>query len=47
MSGVYEECSEDDIVGEIWKSVAVPSIMCGMNVIVWNESETEKLETAE
>ena len=28
----------------VWKSVAVPSIVCGLDVMTWNESELEKLE---
>ena len=36
-----------DVVREVWKSVAVPSIMYGMEVIVWNESEIDKLEVGQ
>ncbi|MPC96497.1 hypothetical protein E2C01_091759 [Portunus trituberculatus] len=36
--------SKDDVLREVWKSVAVPSIMYGMHVIAWNESEFDKLE---
>ena len=32
---------------EIWKSVAVPSVMYGMEVIAWNESEIDKLEVGQ
>ena len=27
------------VVRELWKAVAVPSIMYGMNVISWNERD--------
>ena len=33
-----------DVLREVWKCVAVPSIMYGMDVMVWNESEIMKLE---
>ena len=33
-----------DVLREVWKSVAVPSVMYGMNVVPWNESEIEKLD---
>ena len=33
-----------DVLRKVWKSVAVPSIMYGMNVIAWNESEIDRLE---
>ncbi|MPC58693.1 hypothetical protein E2C01_052700 [Portunus trituberculatus] len=45
---LYRERSKDeskyDVLREAWKSVAVPSIMYGMDVIVWNENQLEKLE---
>ena len=36
--------SKYDVLREVWKSVAVPSIMYGMDVITWSESEIDKLE---
>ena len=36
--------SKYDKLREIWKSVAVPSVMYGMEVIAWSESEIDKLE---
>ena len=36
--------SKYDVFRERWKSVAVPSVMYGMEVIAWNESEINKLE---
>ena len=36
-----------DVLREVWKSVAVPSIMYGMDVVAWNESEIEKLEVGQ
>lgn len=39
--------SKYDVLREVWKSVAVPSIMYGMDVIAWNESELEKLEVGQ
>ena len=36
-----------EVLREVWKSVAVPSIMYGMDVMVWNESEIDKLEVAQ
>ena len=35
-AGIY------DVLREIWKSVAVPSIMYGMEVIAWSEKEIDK-----
>ena len=32
------------VVRELWKGMAVPSIMYGMNVLNWTESELQKLE---
>ena len=32
------------VLREIWKSVAVLSVMYGMEVIAWSEKEIEKLE---
>ena len=32
---------------EVWKGVAVPSIMYGMDVIAWNENEIDKLEVGQ
>ena len=39
--------SKYDVLREVWKSVAVPSIMYGMDVIVWNENELGKLEVGQ
>ena len=36
-----------DVIREVWKSVAIPSIMYGMDVIAWNDSEIEKLEVGQ
>ena len=36
-----------DVLREVWKSVAVPSVMYGMNVVAWNESEIEKLDVGQ
>ncbi|MPC30638.1 hypothetical protein E2C01_023906 [Portunus trituberculatus] len=36
--------SKYDMLREVRKSVAVPSIMYGMDVIVWNENGLENLE---
>ena len=33
-----------ELLREVWKRVAFPSIMYGMDVMAWNESEIEKLE---
>ena len=32
---------------EVWKSVVVPSVMHGMEMIAWNESEIYKLEVGQ
>ena len=39
--------SKYDVLREVWKSVAVPSIIYGMDVIAWNESEMDKLEVGQ
>ncbi|KAK4328209.1 hypothetical protein Pmani_001329 [Petrolisthes manimaculis] len=39
--------SKYDVVREVWKSVAVPSIMYSMEVIAWKESEIDKLEVGQ
>ncbi|XP_063861501.1 uncharacterized protein LOC135101456 [Scylla paramamosain] len=39
--------SKYDVLREVWKSVAVPCIMYGMDVIAWNESEIDKLEVGQ
>ena len=39
--------SKYDVLRDVWKSVAVPSIMYGMDVIAWNESEIDKLEVGQ
>ena len=36
--------SKYDVLREIWKSVAVSSVMYGMEVIAWSEKEIDKLE---
>ena len=36
-----------DVLREVWKSVSVPSVMYGMNVVAWNESEIEKLDVGQ
>ena len=36
-----------DVLREVWKRVAVPSVMYGMNVVPWNESEIEKLDVGQ
>ena len=35
------------VVRELWKGMAVPSIMYGMNVLNWTESELQKLEVVQ
>ncbi|MPC33895.1 hypothetical protein E2C01_027262 [Portunus trituberculatus] len=32
---------------EVWKSMAIPSIMCDMDVTAWNESEIDKLDVGQ
>ncbi|KAG0713413.1 hypothetical protein GWK47_016279 [Chionoecetes opilio] len=39
--------SKYDVLREVWKSVAVPRIMYGMDVIAWNESEIEILKVGQ
>ena len=39
--------SKYDVLREVWKSVAVPSIMYGMDVTAWSESEIGKLEVGQ
>ncbi|XP_050694867.1 uncharacterized protein LOC126984800 isoform X3 [Eriocheir sinensis] len=36
-----------DVLREVWKSVAVPSVMYGMEVITWSELEMDKLEVGQ
>ena len=36
--------SNYDVLRELWKSVAVSSVMYGMEVIAWSEKEIDKLE---
>ncbi|MPC23229.1 hypothetical protein E2C01_016269 [Portunus trituberculatus] len=36
-----------DVLREVWKSVAVPSIMYGMDFMAWNENELEKLKVGQ
>ena len=33
-----------EVLRELWKSVAVPSVLYGMNVMYWNETDMQKLE---
>ena len=46
-SAARMRASRYDVVREVWKSVAVPSVMYGMDVIAWNESEIDKLEVGQ
>ncbi|MPC23223.1 hypothetical protein E2C01_016262 [Portunus trituberculatus] len=46
-SAARMRASKDDVLREVWKSVAVPSIMYGMDAIAWNESEIDKLEVGQ
>ena len=46
-SAARMRASKYDVLREVWKSVAVPSIMYGMDVIAWNESEIDKLEVGQ
>ena len=46
-SAARMRASKYDVLREVWKSVAVPSIMYGMEVQAWNESEIEKLEVGQ
>ena len=39
--------SKYDVLRELWKSVAVPSVMDGMEVIACNKSEIDKLEVGQ
>ncbi|MPC75191.1 hypothetical protein E2C01_069575 [Portunus trituberculatus] len=39
--------SKYDMLREVWKSVAVPSIIYVMDVIAWNKSEIDKLEVGQ
>ena len=36
-----------EVLREVWKSVAVPSVMYGMDVIPWNENEINRLEVGQ
>ena len=36
-----------DVLRKVWKSVAVLSVMDGMNVVAWNESEIEKRDVGQ
>ena len=36
-----------DVLREVWKTIAVPSVMYGMEVTGWNESEMNKLEVGQ
>ena len=46
-SAARMRASKYDVLREIWKSVVFPSVMYGMKVIVWNESEIYKLEAGQ
>ncbi|XP_050705903.1 uncharacterized protein LOC126991179 [Eriocheir sinensis] len=46
-SAARMRASKYDVIREVWKSVAVPSIMYGMDVMTWNDSEIEKLEVGQ
>ena len=39
--------SKYDVLRELWKSVAVPSIMYGMDVTAWNENGIDRLKVAQ
>ena len=41
------KASKYDVPREMWKSVAVFSIMYGLDVIAWNKSEIDKLEVGQ
>ena len=41
------ECCKYEVLRGVWKSVAVPSIMYGMGMTAWNESEIWKLEVGQ
>ena len=43
-SAARMRASKYDVLREIRKSVAVPSIIYGMEVIAWSEKEIDKLE---
>ena len=36
-----------EVLRELWKSVAVPSVLHGMNVMNWNETDMQKLEAVQ
>ena len=36
-----------DVLREVWKSVAVPSIMYGMDVTAWSEKDIDKLDVGQ
>ena len=38
---------KSDVLREVWKSVAVPSVMYGMEVIAWNENKIDKSEVGQ
>ncbi|MPC33930.1 hypothetical protein E2C01_027299 [Portunus trituberculatus] len=46
-SAARMKASKYDLLREVWKSVAVLSIMYGMDVIAWNESKIDKLEVGQ
>lgn len=39
--------SKNDIVREVWKSVAASRIIYGMDVLAWNEREVQQLEVGQ
>ena len=45
LASVAKHCAKKfEVLRKFWKAVAVPSIMCGMNVLNWNESNMQKLD---
>ena len=46
-SAARMRASKYDVLREVWKSVAVPCIMYGMDVMAWNEGEIDKLEVGQ
>ena len=39
--------SKYDVLREVWKSVAVPGIMYGMDVFTWSENDVNMLEVGQ
>ena len=46
-SAARVRASKYEVLREVWKSVAVPGIMYGMDVIAWNDGELDKLEVVQ